>query len=91
MKTNDRAMKVKTDMTAVRIFTDAMVVEGNAHIKPGSYAGRVSDVLNRTHTNFLPITEARYRLTKSESTEYLSSSCLLVNIADIVLLDVLDS
>lgn len=91
MKIDERALKVKTDMAPVRIFTDAMVVEGNAHIKPGSYAGRISDVLNRTHTNFMPITEARYRLMKAEEAEYVSSSCLLVNIADIVLLDVLDS
>ena len=82
--------KIKTNPVSVRIFTRDFVVEGNAHTKAGGYQDRISDLLNFGKVSFLPVTDAKYRLRESETTEYIRSSCLVIRVDKIELLDILE-
>jgi hypothetical protein len=73
---------LKTDRIPINMITSDMFIEGHIHSKPGSYLSRVSDILNSTTLNFLPVTEARYRF-KHQPDEIHTSECLVVNIKEI--------
>lgn len=81
----DERAVVRTHPVNVRVFLrDGAMVEGKAHIKPGAYQRRVSDLLNGGKVQFVAITEASY---KHENHDAVSSDCVLVNVADVVMLD----
>jgi len=81
----DQRAVVRTHPVNVRVFLrDHATVEGKAHIKPGAYQRRVSDLLNGGKVQFIAITEATY---KHGDEPQMSSDCVLVNVADVVMLD----
>lgn len=82
-------LHIKTEQVAVRIYTNDFEIEGNAHIKPGGYSSRVTDVLNLSKVSFLPITQARYRIRTDQPTEFMDSACLVVKVENIELIDLL--
>lgn len=76
---------VRTHPVRVRVYArNGAVIEGLAHIKPGAYQRRISDVLNLGQVKYIAVTEARYQLPGSEAME---SDCILVQSDDIVMLD----
>ena len=84
-------MRIKTEHVAVRIYTNDFEIEGNAHIKPGGYSSRVTDVLNLSKVSFLPITQARYRIRTDGATEFMDAKCLVVKVENIELMYLLDA
>ncbi len=83
----DSGLRVKTEPIAVRIFTSEFEIQGNAHAKPGGYTGRVTDLLNMSKIQFLPVTEVRYRLRSDEPGEFYDSECVVVRVDTIEVLD----
>ena len=81
----DERAVVRTHPVNVRVFLrDGATVEGKAHIKPGAYQRRVSDLLNGGKVQFIAITEATY---KPQGGESAASDCVLVNVDDVAMLD----
>jgi len=90
MATPEEHLKIKTERVQVRVFTKDFEIEGNAHAKPGGYYGRVTDILNQSRFSFIPITEARYRSRTGPLTEFFETSCLVVQIENIEVIDLLE-
>jgi hypothetical protein len=83
---DDGRAAVRTHAVRVRVFVrNGIVVEGNAHIKPGAYQRRVSDVLNLGKLRYIAITDATYT---PQNADPVATECVLINADDIVLLDV---
>lgn len=77
---------VRTHPVRVRVYArNGATIQGLAHIKPGAYQRRVSDVLNLGQVKYIAVTEARYAL---PATQEVQTDCLLVNVDDIVMVDV---
>ncbi len=75
--------EVATRPVPVRVFVrNGMVIDGFAHVHATAYERRVSDVLNVSPPNFLPITDA----TCERDGESFQAETVLVNAGDIVLL-----
>lgn len=81
-------LKVKTERVHVIIFTEDFEIEGNAHVKPGGYSGRVIDILNQSHASFIPVTEARFRRRTGSSPKLVESQCLIVQIEKIEMISI---
>jgi hypothetical protein len=82
-------LKIKTERVQVLIFTEDFEIEGNAHVKPGGYNGRVIDILNQSRSSFIPITEARFRRRTGSSPKLITSDCLIVQIEKIEVISIL--
>lgn len=82
-------LRVPTEKVLVRILTANLEIEGYAHIRTGGYRSRLVDLLNSANINFIPITEAKYRVRKEEPTEFIDSDCVIVNTQDIEVVDIL--
>jgi len=81
----DERAVVRTHPVRVRVFVrSGATVEGKAHIKPGAYQRRVSDLLNGGKVQYIAITDATYQQPEADG---VSSDCVLVNVDDIVMLD----
>lgn len=77
---------VRTQAIQVRIHTrGGAEVVGFAHVKPGAYQRRVSDLLNLGKVKYVPITDAEYTVAGQAT---IQTGCVLVNIDDVVLMDV---
>lgn len=77
---------VRTHPVRVRVFArNGALVEGLAHIKPGAYQRRVSDVLNLGQVKYIAVTDASYTVPGGERSD---TDCVLVNVEDIVMVDV---
>ena len=77
---------VRTHPVRVQVYArNGAVVTGLAHIKPGAYQRRVSDVLNLGQVKYIAVTDASYSLPGHDTT---ATDCILVNVDDIVLVDV---
>jgi len=83
-------VEFKTDRVPVRIFTSSFEIEGNVHIKLGGYLDRISDVLNLGKTKYLPITETKYRIRSDNDGEFTQTDCLIVNIGNVEMIDVME-
>ncbi len=85
-------VEFKTDRVPVRIFTSTFEIEGNVHIKLGGYLDRISDVLNLGKTKYLPITETKYRIRSDGDGdgEFKQTDCLIVNISNVEMIDVME-
>jgi hypothetical protein len=82
----DTRAVVRTHRVKVKAFVrNGAVIEGNAHIKPGAYQRRVSDVLNLGKMKYIAITDVQYSPPNGDS---VTTECVLVNVEDIVMLDV---
>ncbi|HEX9766077.1 MAG TPA: hypothetical protein VGA36_04890 [Nitriliruptorales bacterium] len=81
----DAGAHVKTYAVRVKVYArNGAVIEGLAHIKPGAYQRRISDVLNLGQVKYIAITEARYQIPGAEVSD---SDCVLVQVEDIVMMD----
>ncbi|MDX1659264.1 MAG: hypothetical protein R3343_10630 [Nitriliruptorales bacterium] len=77
---------VRTHPVRVRVYArNGAVITGLAHIKPGAYQRRVSDVLNLGQVQYIAITEVSYGFNETGEQE---TECVLVNVDDIVMVDV---
>ncbi|MFP5308417.1 MAG: hypothetical protein ACLGIR_02435 [Actinomycetes bacterium] len=77
---------VRTRPVRVRLFArNGAAIEGLAHIKPGAYQQRMSDVLNLGQARYIAITDVSYALPGKVAVE---TDCLLVAVDDIVMVDV---
>ncbi len=77
---------VRTHPVRVRVFArNGAVITGLAHIKPGAYQRRVSDVLNMGQVRYVAVTDASYAMPGKDTT---LTDCVLVNVDDIVMVDV---
>ncbi len=77
---------VRTQAIQVRIHTrGGAEVVGFAHVKPGAYQRRVSDLLNLGKVKYVPITDAEYTVPGRDT---IQTGCVLINIDDVVLMDV---
>jgi hypothetical protein len=77
---------VKTHPVRVRVYArNGATIQGLAHIKPGAYQRRVSDVLNLGQVRYIAVTDVEYHLPSQEATR---TECVLVNVDDIVMVDV---
>ena len=86
LRSRSSAAAVRTHAVPVRIFTRTGVeIRGNAHVKPGAYQQRVSDLLNLGKVKYIAITEAEYVM---PGEVIHTTECVLLNIDDIVLMDV---
>lgn len=83
----DSGLKVRTEPIRVRIFTPDFEIEGQAHAKPGGYAGRVTDVLNMSKVYFMPITDARYRARGAKASDFTDSECIVIRVSSIEILE----
>jgi hypothetical protein len=84
--TRDPKSVVRTRPVRVRLFArNDAVIEGLAHIKPGAYQQRMSDVLNLGQAKYIAVTEVTYALPGQAGVE---TDCLLVSVSDIVMVDV---
>lgn len=52
--------RIETIPIRVLITTDDYEIDGDIHIKPGSYQSRISDILNGKGLQYLPLTNVRY-------------------------------
>ena len=75
------SLRLETKRTNVRVYTSTFVIEGTVHTRPGGFQNRVLDILNSGKINFMPITNARY--TDRDGGEPIDSECVIVNIKDI--------
>jgi hypothetical protein len=76
---------VRTRPVRVKIYArNGAVIDGLAHIKPGAYQRRISDVLNLGQVKYMAVTDCTYTLPGVEARD---SGCILVNTEDIVMLD----
>ena len=77
---------VRTEEVPVRVFTrSGGSIDGRAHVKPGAYQRRVSDVLNLGKVKYIAITDATYTVPGETP---VSTACVLVNVDDVVMMDV---
>jgi hypothetical protein len=83
-------LRVPTEKLLVRILTANLEIEGYAHIRTGGYRSRLVDLLNSAHINFIPITEAKYRVRTEEPTEFIDSDWVIVSLDDIELVDIME-
>lgn len=83
-------LKVPTEKLLVRILTTNLEIEGYAHTRKGGYLSRLVDLLNSAHISFIPVTEAKYRVRTEEPTEFIDSNCVIVNVNEIELVDILE-
>jgi len=80
------AQLVSTHPVRVKIFVrSGAVIAGLAHIKPGAYQRRVSDVLNLGQVKYIPVTDVEYRFPGEPA---VVTDCMLINVADISMVDV---
>ncbi len=76
---------VQTHPVRVKVYArNGALIEGLAHIKPGAYQRRISDILNLGQMKFMAVTDARYQTPGQGVNE---SDCVLVNVDDIVMVD----
>jgi len=75
--------KVKTLPIRAKILTDEYEIEGNVHLKPGLYRGRVSDILNAPEVEFIPVTQARCTSRASEDSIPVETDCTIVQVKTI--------
>lgn len=75
--------KAKTLPVRARILTDEYEIEGNVHIKPGVYRGRVSDILNAPEVEFIPVTQAKCTSRASADSKPVSTDCTIVQVRTI--------
>ncbi len=71
-------LKTPTNRVKVEIFTHELKVIGDAHLKPDSYRGRLTDLLNEQQLNFLPITTAKVYNRLSNELVY-KTECIALN------------
>ncbi len=75
--------KVKTHPVRAKILTDEYEIEGNVHLKPGHYRGRVSDILNAPEVEFIPVTQATCTSRGSLDSEPVKTDCTIVQVKTI--------
>ncbi|MFA6002109.1 MAG: hypothetical protein WC828_08390 [Thermoleophilia bacterium] len=75
--------RFKTQPVKARILTDEYEIEGNVHIKPGHYNGRVSDILNAPEAEFIPVTQATCTSRLSEDSTPIETDCTIVQVKTI--------
>jgi len=75
--------RAKTQPVKARIVTDEYEIEGNVHIKPGVYRGRVSDILNAPEVEFIPVTQAKCTSRASSDCEPVETDCTIVQVRTI--------
>lgn len=74
---------VKTLPVKARILTDDFEIEGNVHLKPGTYRGRVSDILNAPEVEFIPVTQARCTSRGPQDSEPVEADCTIIQVSTI--------
>lgn len=83
---SDQNVVVQTHPVRVRIFMrNGTRVTGLAHIQPGAYQKRISDVLNLGAVRYIAVTEAMF---EAEGEGKVDTHCMLVNVQDISMVDV---
>ena len=75
--------RTKTQPVRARILTDEYEIEGNVHIKPGVYRGRVSDILNAPEVEFIPVTQATCTSRASVDSTPVETDCTIVQVRTI--------
>ncbi len=76
---------VRTHNVRVRVFLrSGAIVSGTAHIQPGGYQKRLSDVLNLGQVRYIAVTGASY---ESGPGPVTTTDCVLVNVQDISMID----
>ena len=75
--------KVKTQPVRAKILTDEYEIEGNVHLKPGTYGGRVSDILNAPEVEFIPVTQATCTSRSSMDSSPVKTDCTIVQVRTI--------
>jgi hypothetical protein len=76
-------VKAKTQQVKAKIVTDEYEIEGNVHIKPGVYRGRVSDILNAPEVEFIPVTQAKCTSRGSADSKPVQTDCTIVQVRTI--------
>ncbi len=75
--------RVKTQPVRAKILTDEYEIEGNVHLKPGTYQGRVSDILNAPEVEFIPVTQATCTSRNSRGSAPVKTDCTIVQVKTI--------
>ena len=76
-------VRVKTQPVRARILTDEYEIEGNVHLKPGNYRGRVSDILNAPEIEFIPVTQAVCTSRGSSESLPVKTDCTILQVKTI--------
>ncbi len=76
-------VRAKTQPVRAKILTDEYEIEGNVHIKPGVYRGRVSDILNAPEVEFIPVTQATCTSRGSADSIPVETDCTIVQVRTI--------
>ena len=75
--------RAKTQPVRAKILTDEYEIEGNVHIKPGIYRGRVSDILNAPEVEFIPVTQATCTSRGSVDSKPIETDCTILQVRTI--------
>lgn len=75
--------RAKTQPVRAKLITDEYEIEGNVHIKPGVYRGRVSDILNAPEVEFIPVTQATCTSRSSAESKPVETDCTIVQVRTI--------
>lgn len=75
--------RAKTQPVRAKLITDEYEIEGNVHIKPGVYRGRVSDILNAPEVEFIPVTQATCTSRGSTDSKPVETDCTIVQVRTI--------
>ncbi len=76
-------VRAKTQPVRAKLITDEYEIEGNVHIKPGVYRGRVSDILNAPEVEFIPVTQATCTSRGATDSEPVETDCTIVQVRTI--------
>lgn len=73
----------KTNPVRARILTDDYEIEGNIHLKSGTYRSRISDILNSPDIEFLPVTQAHCSSRNGKTVPLDSAGCTIIQVESI--------
>lgn len=75
--------KIRPQSVRAKIFTDDYEIEGNVHLNPGTYGGRISDLMQAPGTVYIPVTQARCTSRHMADSTPVMTDCTIVNVRKI--------
>ncbi|MBE0428882.1 MAG: hypothetical protein IBX61_03310 [Thermoleophilia bacterium] len=72
--------KIQTEPVRVWIATGDHEIDGYMHVKPGGYQSRISDVLNASDNDYIPVTEAGIRSLRNPQEQPRKADILILRL-----------
>jgi hypothetical protein len=77
------AVKLQTNVVAVKVYTADFVIEGHVHTKTGGYKDRVSDMVNEQIARFLVLTDVIFRPAGDEKAPAEECSTMILRLDEV--------